>query len=505
MSPNEDETTADTQSLESAAAEAAEAAGDEAEAPQKLSLAVEIETVGPCKRHVKIRVPRADIDRYYDLSVGELVSSAAVPGFRTGHVPRKLVERRFRKEVADQVKQRVLMDSLDQVAEEHELDAINEPDLRVDKLTIPEEGDFEYEFDVEVRPEFDLPDYSGLTIERPVREITDADIQAYRERFLSQFGQHKDIDTPAEPGDFVVANLVLRHKGEMLQRIENEMIRIRPTLRFQDAEITGFDTLMTGVKAGDKREATATVSEESERIELRGETVQIEFEVTGVERLELPELTKDFLQSIGVESEEELTNEIRKVLERQLTYEQRQRAREQVLEKITESADWDLPESLVRRQVENALRREILEMQQAGFTDQQIRARENELRQRSLTTTRQALKEHFVLDKIAREEKLDVSPNDIETEIYLMAMQRGESPRRVRARLEKQGMIENLSAQILERKAIDVVLSRAVYKDVEAPRTETDQVEAIPHSVGGPQATTVAAGESDEAAEEPGA
>jgi trigger factor len=209
-----------------------------------------------------------------------------------------------------------------------------------------------------------------------------------------------------------------------------------------------------------------------------------------VKRLRLPELNAEFLDQIGVESPEKLRTEIKELLEKQVTYEQRQSARKQVMEQITESANWDLPESLVKRQVENALRREILEMQQAGFTDQDIRARENELLQQQISMTRQALKEHFVLDKIATQEKLEVTPADIDTEISYMAFQRGESPRKVRARIEKQDLMENLIAQILERKAIDVVLDRAVYEDVPAEQAVQDQVEALSYSVCGEELVT---------------
>ena len=466
---------------------AAEGAVAEA-APFKMTLQVDIQNVGPCKRHVNVKIPRADIDHYFNQTVGELVSSAVVPGFRPGHVPRKLVERRFRKEVADQIKQKILVDSLEQLAAENDLDAINEPNLRVETLQIPEEGDFEYEFDVEVRPEFELPDYKGLKIDRPVWTVSDKDVEEYLGKFLAQFESLTPSTEPAAAGDVIVASLVFKHGEETLGHLSNQRIRIKPVLRFQDAEVAEFDKLVIGAKPGDTREAETKVSMESSRIELRGENVKILFNISEVLHPVRPELTKEFLQTIGVESEEELRAEVRKVLERQVTFEQRQSARRQVLEKITESADWDLPESLVRRQVENALRREILEMQQAGFTQQQIQARENELRQNSVTTTRQALKEHFVLDRIATEEELEVTPADIETEIGLMAMQRGESPRRVRARLEKQGMIENLQAQILERKAIDVVLDRAEYKDVPKDRPESDDVEAIAHAGGGADA-----------------
>ncbi len=218
---------------------------------------------------------------------------------------------------------------------------------------------------------------------------------------------------------------------------------------------------------------------------MRGEPVSIAFEINDVKRLRLPELNQEFLDQLNVESESVLRKEVREILERQVTYEQRQSTRRQVLEKITASADWDLPESMVKRQVENALRREILEMQQAGFTDEQIRARQNELLQRQISMTRQALKEHFVLDKIATQEKLEVTPQDKEIEISFMALQRGESPRKVRARLEKMGLIENLEAQILERKAVDVVLEKAVFQDVPGEPGTQDDVEAVELSVCG--------------------
>jgi trigger factor len=455
------------------------------EAPFKMNLSVDIQKAGPCKKHVKVQVPRSDLDHYYNEAVKDLVTTAAVPGFRTGHVPRKLVEKRFRKEVGDHVRQKVLMQSLQQLGEDYKLDAINEPDLDIENLVLPEEGDFSYEFDIEVRPEFDLPDYKGLSIKRPVRAITDRDVQVYLDNYLSQFGQLVPHDGAAEAGDFILATLRFESDGAELSHAGERQIRIRHTLRFADAEVTGFDRLMVGARPGDQREARTKISVEASKVELRGEPVTIYFEINDVKRLRLPELNQEFLDQLAVESEAVLRKEVRDILERQVTYEQRQSTRRQVLEKITASADWDLPESMVKRQVENALRREILEMQQAGFTDEQIRARQNELLQRQISMTRQALKEHFVLDKIATQEKLEVTPQDKEIEISFMALQRGESPRKVRARLEKMGLIENLEAQILERKAVDVVLEKAVFQDVPGEPGMQDDVEAVELSVCG--------------------
>lgn len=453
--------------------------------PYVLSMNVAIEDTGPCKKHVTITVPRADIDHIYGDEVGSLVNKAEVPGFRVGHVPQKLIEKRFRDELQDTVKRRLLMDSLEQLSDRDDLDPISQPELEVDDIEIPETGDFEYEFDIEVRPEFDLPDYAGLKIRRPVKETTDEEIDLFLERYLSQYGESVDVEGGAEANDVLKATIDFSHDGKHLNKISDVSMRVCPVLQFSDAELEGFDALMTGVKAGETREADLTVSKEAESIEMRGETLHAVFKVKGVSRLKLPELTSGFLSRIGVESQEDLRNDVREMLDRQALYQQRQAVRDQVTEQITASADWELPESLVMSQVENALRREVLEMQQAGFTTQEIQARQNELRQNAVSSTTTALKEHFVLDKIATQENLEVSPGDIDTEISMMAMQRGESPRRVRARMVKSGMIENLEAQIRERMAVDVILDRAKFEDYEPEAADPGRVAALSHSVCG--------------------
>jgi trigger factor len=459
---------------------AAEAAGDRR---YRLHLQVEIKAVGPCRKHVRVTVPRSDLDHFRDEALREVADTAAVPGFRPGHVPRKLLERRFKKEIDDQVRQRVLLGSLEQMAEENAIDPINEPDFDIESLVLPEEGDFEYEFDVEVRPEFELPNYSGLKIKRPVKEITAADIDAQLHKFLKQYSTLVDKEGPAEPGDVVVVDIEFTYRGELLRRLSDVAVELKPRLQFPDGEISGFDQLMAGATVGTQRRVTVTISPEAESLEMRNEPVDALLTVKEVKLRRLPTVDARFLERIGVESEDELRDQISNALHRQVAFEQRQSARRQVLEKITESAHWELPESLVRKQVENALRREILEMQQAGFTTQEILARENQIRQRSISTTRQALKEHFVLDKIATKENIEATEVDLEAEIQMMALQRGENPRRVRARLVKSGVIENLAAQIRERKAIDFILKSAEYENVPMPEWFDDSIAAVSHSI----------------------
>ena len=106
-------------------------------------------------------IARKDIDRYFDDAFGEMMPTAAVPGFRIGRAPRKVVEHRFHDEVSDQVKSALLLDSLEQISEEQRFTAISEPNFDLEAVEVPNEGPMTFEFTIEVRPEFDLPQVEG--------------------------------------------------------------------------------------------------------------------------------------------------------------------------------------------------------------------------------------------------------------------------------------------------------------------------------------------------------
>src|SRR5262245_42122432 len=167
---------------------AAEAAAEEkaAEEKPKLKQAVEMRDVGPCKKHIKVSVDRADIDNRLDEQYSKLVVDSSVPGFRPGKAPRKVIERRFHKDVFDQVKAEVMLQSLEQLAEENDVAPLSPPNLDPAKIEIPKDGPMVYEFEVEVRPQFDLPNYKGLKLRRPVQTFTDEDVAAEERRVLAR-------------------------------------------------------------------------------------------------------------------------------------------------------------------------------------------------------------------------------------------------------------------------------------------------------------------------------
>ena len=259
----------------------------ETEEKEPLELKVEVKEVSACERHVTVTIPRSDIDRYFQKQFDELAPLAEVPGFRAGKAPRQLIENRFKAQVSDQVKGSLIMDSLTQIGDEQDYSAISEPDFDFELVNIPDEGDMTYEFDVEVRPEFDLPNWKGLKLERPEHEFSDEDIDNQITRFGRQFCDVVPVEEAVQLEDLIICDITVRNGDEVVGQASEQSITVRPTLSLADATIEDFDKLVVGAAADDVKTTKVEVSEFSDNEDLKGKEVDVEFKILDVKRIRI--------------------------------------------------------------------------------------------------------------------------------------------------------------------------------------------------------------------------
>lgn len=426
----------------------------EDELKKPLEIDVKVDVVSTCERHVVVTIPAGEVVRYRQESFDEVAPKAELPGFRAGKAPRKLVESRFKDQVDEQVKSSLVMDSLQQVTEGDYFSAISEPDFDYEAVELPSEGDFRYEFRIEVRPDFDTPKWEGLKLTRPVCELTQQHVDQHLSRTLTRFMPGEPVDGEAMLGDMLTLNAKFSIDGKQLASMEEEVIPLRKKLSFGDAVIENFGELVTGKKEGDEFECKIQISDSAANEELRGKEIDGKFEIQEIRRIEVDEISAGMLESLGFDDTEELREFVKAELGKQFEYHQQQALRKQIVNELTKNADWDMPESLVRRQTNRELQRMRLELQRSGFNQEQINSYLNASRINARNSTVQALREHFVLEKIAEELEIEASADDYDREVELIAEQSDSSPRRVRARLEKSGQMDALRNQIIERLVI---------------------------------------------------
>jgi len=365
-----------------------------------LNLSIDVKEESACERHVTVTIPRDDIESYFNKQFDTLVPRAEVPGFRVGKAPRQIVEKKFRKQVADQVKGSLLMDSLTQISDDETFSAISEPDLDFQKVEIPDEGDLVYEFNIEVRPEFEIPNWKGLKLERPEYEFTDADLESEIAELGKRYSDLVPVDEAVAQGDHIVCNIKTSFKGEQIAFAEEVGIDVNNNLSLADTSIDGFGKLVIGKKAEDKVTAKAEINEFGDNEELAGKEVEVEFEILDVKRIEAS-TAADLAEKLGLE-EEMIRTSLKSSMENRLAYAQREQVREQISKTLTESADWELPPDLLRRQSRRELDRSVIEMQSSGFSQQEIMARENALRKNVLRTNHRITKLRSIVSRCSK-------------------------------------------------------------------------------------------------------
>ncbi len=451
-----------------------------------IQLDVQVESPQACLREVIVTIPQIEVQRYLKEAYDELVPEAQVPGFRSGRAPRKLVEKQFKDRVTEQVKGSLLMDSLSQVTDSQDFSAIGEPDFDYNSINIPDSGDFKYQFQIEVRPEFETPTWKGAELSKPVEEISDDDVQEALDRVLAKYASIEATDEPAEMGDKLLVTAKFERDGKVLSEMDEERVTLENRLSFSDGVIEGFGELMTGVKEGESRSGKVTIADGAEDESMRGSEIDVTLHVVEVMKRENPELTPAFLEELGdFESEDELRDFVRDSLTRQADYRTQQELRKAVVSLLAESASFELPESLVKRQTMREIERKVLELRRSGFDEDSIRGFVNASKQNAQATTEAALREHFILEQIAEEESVDADDADYDAEIALIAQQSDMPERRVRARLEKQGQMDALRNQIVERKVIEMIVEAAKVTEepVEKKAGEDASEFAVYHSV----------------------
>lgn len=459
---------------------------ENAEKATQLQLDVQVKSPQACVRDVVVTVPESEVKRYLKEAYDELVPEAQVPGFRSGRAPRRLVEKQFKDRVVEQVKGKLLMDSLSQVTESQDFSAISEPDFDYNSIPDPGEGTFTFQFSIEVRPEFETPNWKGLELTKPVEKIDDESVTSALERVLKDRAVYEATDEPASIGDKLVVTIRFKEGDTLLSTMEEERITLAATLSLSDGVCESFGADVSGKREGETATTPVKLGESAGDSE-SDRSITAEVEVIEVQKLEGTELTDAVLEDLGdFESEEELREFIKDSLVRQAEYRTQQAVRKKVTDLLADSVSFELPEDLVRRQTNRELQRRMLEMRRNGFDDTTIRGIINALQQNARASTEAALREHFVLEQIAEDESIDAEPEEFEAEIMLIAQQSGQSERRTRARLEKGGQMDALRNQIVERKVIERVVEHAKVTEEELSTDVNDSVEdsyPVTHSV----------------------
>lgn len=459
------------------------AAAPTAEAPAPASAAntVKIEDAGPARKRITITVPAAVIDEKLAESIATLSSEAAIPGFRKGKVPQKLIERKFGTSVRNETKNQLIASAYAEAIEEHKLKPVGEPEPVGDmtKLDLEQGKPLSFSLEVEVTPEFDLPKFDDIEIKKPVLEISDEMVNTELERQRLMNGEASKVEGAVQENDRLIgyASVLRNDEAEPFFRQDNVVIIVPGDADGGKGQVLGL--LIEGLQSKLKKAAVGehilieTVGPDGhEREDIRGAKLKIDFEVRDMQRIAPAEPTAVAVR-YGLPDVDMLREQIKLALEHRRDDEQASAMREQAVAALADKLDFPLPEKMSAQQAARSLEQYRLELLYAGKTPDEVEQKLAEVRAESEDVTRDRLKHFFLLFRLAEHFNVEVSEQEVNGRIAAIAAQRGVRPEKLRAELAQSNRLGEVARMVRDQKAADRLVQQVKKTDVTADEWNT--------------------------------
>ncbi|HVD52665.1 MAG TPA: trigger factor [Propionibacteriaceae bacterium] len=424
-----------------------------------------VEQLSPTRVKITVEVPFADLKPSMDQAYAEVAKSVNIPGFRRGKVPPVVIDQRFgRGVIIQEAFNNSWQNFYGAAVTENKLSPLAQPDVEVTKL---EDGDvIEFVAEVDVRPEFDLPDFSTLQAQVDALDVPDTLVDSQVDVLRNRFGSRETVERPAADGDIVTISLVASRDGEPLA--DATATDVEYTIG-SGQMLDGLDEAVIGLSGSE----SATFSSTLVSGPLKDEEADIEVTVSKVQKAELPAVDDAFAQEASeFDTMEELRDNIKERLTRMARLEQASQARDAVLETLIGQVDVEVPEHLLNSEID-ARRKQITEqLAQAGMTVEQYLAdivedqTEDEFWADLESRGEQALRAQIILDKVAEERAIDVDQNDLTQHILRKAQSEGVAPQQIADHLQEHPHhIEEYVLEIRRGKALAMIVESATVTD----------------------------------------
>lgn len=428
-----------------------------------------IEDINTTRKAATVIVPADVIEAAQTKLFKEYASQARIPGFRPGKAPVGIIRQKYGKDLAKELSQRVVQEAYSAVRENKDLDIYGLVDVKEPEIEIGK--DAEIRFEIDVVPAFELPEYKGIEVPAQDLSVSDEDVEKAAEGIRSQRAEFNKVETAAEKGDYVKLSYEGKIDGaefpEDLARYgkQNGTWEEAGSEEAFGASVKEIAAAVIGMKAGDKKEISVTFADDFAAEALRGKTAVYTLDVAEVRQRVLPELNEEFFKSVHVADEAEFKKQIREGLEANKRNAATAKTRENVINKLNELVDFDLPQSALDRESYNIFVEFANTQIRQGVKIEEIEAKRDELMENTKEAAKTRVKTQLILSAIAKAENVKVEQEDITTRIQQEAYMSGMPAEKFVKGLSKdRARLMEMQANIRYNKALDLVVNASVAK-----------------------------------------
>jgi trigger factor len=462
-----------------------------------------VEQLSPTRVRINVEVPFKELQPDFDRAYKELAKQVRLPGFRPGKAPAKLLEARVGKEaILDQVVNEALPSRYGQAVTESDVRPLGQPEIEVTKKEYGEELVFTAE--VDVRPDFTLPDLSALKITVDPIKVSDEDVDTQLQSLRARFGTLVGVERPIQTGDFVSIDLSATIDGEEVPEASTQGLSHEVG---SGQLIDGLDDAIVGLSAGESKVFTTELAAGPHV----GKQAEVTVTVGPVKERELPEPDDEFAQ---LASEFDTIDELKANLSEQVSRVKRVQQAEEIrtaaLEALLEGVDMPLPEAIVQAQVDNTIHNALHGLDHDDAKLAEALEKQGTTREKFDADARaeaeKAIKTQLLLDALGDDLDIQVGQNDLTERLVMTSRQYGIQPQELLGYLQQQNQLPAMFADVRRGKTIAAAVEAATVSDTDGNVIDTSEFFSThdPQDAEDPEdAEDAESNEADASSEEP--
>ena len=413
------------------------------------------ETTSNTKREIQVEIPVEEVNRETDSLIQKYQKLARIPGFRRGHVPASVIRQRFSEDLKSDVVEALVPRYFRKETDKQGLIPVSQP--QVTDLHLKDNEPLRFKATFEVMPEIKVEGYRELRAEKPEIVVTDEEVEKSLTGLREQHATYTSVEGRVlADGDYAQVSLDGQPKDGDGDGKPVHMDEIM-------VEIAGRDTMpeftenLRGGSPGDERTFDVVYAQDAAEQRLAGKTFTYTVKVQSIKQKTLPELDDQFATQLGeFKSLEEVRQRIREGMEAERKHNAEHEAKDKLVAELVKRSEFEVPEALVDRQIDVRLERGLRALAAQGMKAEDIKKMDlNRLRVGQREQAVQEVKASLLLDKIAEEEKIEVSDEEINGEIEALARQSKQTPEAIRARLTRDGALDRIRNRIRSEKTLD--------------------------------------------------
>jgi trigger factor len=425
---------------------------------------ITIENLAPCKKLLRVEVDVKSVDEIFDTITKDFQKQAALPGFRPGKAPRDMVVKKYGAEIKDEAKRKLIGDTYRKALDEKKIHVVGHPDI--EEIQFDRGQSLIFAATVETAPEFQLPEYKGLAAKLETKSVTDADVDKAIDLLRGQHAGFNTVARELKNGDIAVVNYTGTCDGKPLTELAPTAKGLTEQKNFWietegDSFIPGFAPQLLGAKAGDKRTVTVDFPADFVTKQLQGKKGVYEAELVEVKEKVLPAVDDELAKKFGAENLEKLKAGVRTDLENELKYSKSKSVRQQVVQQLLEKLNFDLPESAVASETRNVIYDLVRQNTQRGVNRDIIEQQKDQIYAAATGNAKERVRLAFIVQKIAEQEKIQVSQDDVIQRAQTLAMMYQMPLENFIKDLQKRDGVGELYQQVQHEKVLELLEKNA--------------------------------------------